>query len=192
MALTIVLVLALTACGIGDLIDVGRQVQRAIDEANETETHSDVQTEDSDKQSSAPTGDSDTRTDARSDDGDTPMIGKYRYMPIEALLVREPGENEFTGSYFFVHILNPDTYTVIADGTVSHVDAFVNLEGNDSYSSMSLVGTESPDIWDHDYLYGFLVFFEYVGYSEEFGWVYGIYESHELAPPFFDPNDLLK
>ena len=122
------------------------------------------------------------------DDG-SPTIGAYTYMPIEAIQVREAGENEFTGKLYFTHIFTPEFWINVDDGTISHLEAWVSHEGNyENFDSIALVGVDSVEEWDvENNIDGFLIFFRFVGYSDDFGLAYGIYEAHEEAPPFFDP-----
>jgi len=122
-------------------------------------------------------------------DDDSPMIGAYMYMPVEAIQIRTPGENIFSGTLFFAHIFNPEIWVNMDDGTITHLEAFVNHEANyENYDSIALVGFDSVEDWDiENNIDGFLIFFRFVGYSDDFGLAYGIYEAHEEAPPFFDP-----
>ena len=132
-----------------------------------------------------------TDTTVPSQDVGSPRIGKYNYMPIEAIQVRKPGENEHTGKFYYTHVFAPDIWTSVDDGKITHVDAWVNHVDNlENYDRLALIGINSAHDWDLEGdggVNGFLVFFEYIGYSDELGLAYGIYEKHEIAQPFFDP-----
>ena len=112
----------------------------------------------------------------------------FSYLPIEALVTTTPGNNEFTGNNYYIN-LYPLEYGDTPDGNPGFFVSGYALHAEDeSFSSMAIGGIPSMDDWDDvfDSPYGFLISFQYVGYSEEYHMAYGIYISHEVAPDGFD------
>jgi len=169
-SLSAMMVLLLSACLFSGLAETGGQVLDAIQRLEEDSNTRSTSTETS-----------------QPEDLSAPRIGKYRYMPLEALTTKTPGENEFTGKYYFTHVFAPEIWYRTGEAEIYFVRAYVNIEGNDNYDSISLIEVDSEAAWDDGDYDGYLVFFQYEGFSEEYGTAYGIYNSHEKAPQFYNP-----
>jgi len=110
------------------------------------------------------------------------------YMPLEALVNSKPGVNEFTGNYFNINMY-PLEYGKEKDGSSGcYVSGYALHEEDESYSSMVIGGIPSTLIWNDvfDSSCGFLITFQYSGYSDVYRKAYGIYVCHELTPDDFD------
>ena len=136
-----------------------------------------------------PAEQSDTPTNGSApQDNDNSRIMEFPYMPIEALTNETPGNNNFTGEYYFIHLF-PLEYGEAQDGSSGYFVSGYALHVEDEYfSSMAIGGIPTMDDWPDvfDQPSGFLVTFQYVGYSEAYNMAYGIYKSHKITPDGFD------
>jgi hypothetical protein len=103
------------------------------------------------------------------------------YIPVDALTATVPGDNEFTGMRYFARLFPHEYGNDIGDSSKYYVSGYVPHEDDYGYTSMAFCGLDTMDNWEniYDSAYGFLVYFTYVGYSDELSMAYGIYENHE-------------
>ena len=115
-----------------------------------------------------------------------PHIVVYEYLPVEAPITCTPGNNEYTGVPFFIHIY-PFEYGVIGVGnSENYVYGYAAHAEDESYSSIAIGGIPTLDSWGDIFntSNGFLVAFTYIGYSETYNVAYGLYISHEPVDQF--------
>ena len=121
-------------------------------------------------------------------DNDNARIMEFPYMPIEALIADTPGNNEFTGEYYFIHLFPIEYGEDIASSGNYFISGYAQHPDDESFSSMTIGGITSLEDWGDIFgnTHGFLIAFRFVGYTETYNMAYGIYVSHEIAPEYFD------
>jgi len=131
--------------------------------------------------------DTPTNGSAPQDNGNS-RITEFPYMPIGALTNETPGNNSFTGEYYFIHLFPLEYGEDFESGSGDFVMGYAQHPDDEGFSSMAIGGIPTLDDWGDifDNIHGFLVAFRFVGYSEAYKVAYGVYVSHEIAPDFFD------
>jgi len=117
----------------------------------------------------------------------SPHIIEYQYLPVEALVTTTPGNNEFSGKTYYIH-LYPGLFGDIKDGnSENYVSGYAFHAEDESISGITIGGIPSFENWRDifDVYSGFLVAFTYIGFSEEYNEAYGLYISHGLTPDHY-------
>ena len=177
MLLPIAMIVSLAACGFRE------------SDITESETYSALRdlAEENNLLDSAEQEDAPANGSASRNSGNARVI-EYPYMPIEALINETPGNSNFTGEYYFIHLFPLEYGEDIEGGSGDYILGYAQHPDDESFSSMAIGGIPALEDWDDifDNIYGFLVAFRFVGYSETYNMAYGIYVSHENAPAYFD------
>ena len=106
------------------------------------------------------------------------------FLPYDALVCTVPEYNEFCGKFFKARFF-PLEYGDEKDGNHgSYVMGYVLHEEDESFNQMIIGNIPSMVYWDDvfDRWNGFIVTFQYAGYSEIYKKVYGFYIKHEPIP----------
>jgi len=109
------------------------------------------------------------------------------YLPIEALITTTPGNNEFTGKNYYINLYPLEYGESLYRIPGYFISGYALHEEDENFSGMAIGGIPSMDDWSDifDSYLGFLIAFQYVGYSEEHNMAYGIYLDHEITPDSF-------
>lgn len=167
-SLIILIVLTLTACSSGILAKTNEQLNAAMQQQKNNESN--------------------TIRETDIEDVKAPKIGKYRYIPDAVMAIDTPGENDFTGNFYYVHAFDPQISEYVEYGAIAYLEAITTKQNYELGKFIVLEGLGGTrDDWYHeDFPQGYLIFFEYIGYSEEYGTAFGIYNSHENGIPIFE------
>ena len=112
----------------------------------------------------------------------------FDYLPYKALTTKSLAVNEFTGNYYQSRFF-PLKCGKELDGSRGYYVMGYALHDEDVNFSRIVIG-DIPTLthWNdlYDSTHGFIVAFQYVGYSEVYKKLYGIYVSHEITYGDFD------
>jgi len=110
------------------------------------------------------------------------------YLPLRALKATSLNVSEYTGNYYKSRFF-PLKCGKQIDGSLGYYVMGYALHDEDESFSRIIIG-DVPSLMNwtdlYDSTHGFLVTFQYVGYSELYKKVYGIYIKHEVVPEDFD------
>ena len=112
----------------------------------------------------------------------------FPYLPFKALKAEKLNVDEYTGNYYKIRFF-PLKCGKELDGSNSYyVMGYALHDEDDSFSRIVIGDLNSLIHWSdlYDSTHGFLVTFQYVGFSEIYNKVYGIYVNHEVTPDDFD------
>ena len=113
---------------------------------------------------------------------------KFPFIPEKALLCKSFDYNEYCGKFYKVKFF-PMEYGDEKDGSIgSYVKGYTLHDDTRSFNKMVIGSIPTMDYWKDVYnsTHGFLVTFQYAGYSELYKKVYGFYIKHEIITDDFD------
>jgi len=115
-------------------------------------------------------------------------LTELSYLPYNALKATSVDVNEYTGCYYKIRLFPLKCGKEIDGGTGYYVMGYALHDEDDSFSRIVIGDIPSMLSWSdlYDSTHGFLVTFQYVGYSEVYKKIYGIYANHEPTPDDFD------
>ena len=115
-------------------------------------------------------------------------LSDISYLPYKALKSTSLDINEFTGNYYKTRFFPLKCGKELDASHGYYVMGYALHDEDESFSRIVIGDIPSLIEWNdlYDSTHGFLVNFQYVGYSEIYKKVYGIYVSHELTPDDFD------
>jgi len=123
------------------------------------------------------------RQESSDEPDSTRDYSEYIEMPIDILSIEKPGENKFTGNRYFFNGYVQGSGEL--DDEIGFFDIYVNLEDNVHYKSMAIAGTGAEEGFSDIELGDLItVFFQYLGYSDEFRQHIGHFEYCEDYRPF--------
>ena len=106
------------------------------------------------------------------------------FPPYKALICTDPDADEFCGKFYKIRFF-PLEFGAEKDGCHgSYVMGYALHEDSQSFSQLVIGCVPSMECWSNvfDSSHGFLVTFQYAGYSEIYKKVYGFYVKHEIIP----------
>jgi len=122
--------------------------------------------------------------EARTEPGNAQDNTDFNDFPVEEILsLTVPGDNRFTGNYYYVYGLVME-WGILEDGFEIKI-IYLDYEENVEYRCMAIVGTDTQEGWDEIEPGAPTKFYiKYTGYSAEHNMPCGYYEFHELYDPF--------
>lgn len=108
---------------------------------------------------------------------------EYIELPINILSIEKPGKNKFTGDrYYFNGYVQG---SIDFDGQFEYFDIYVSLEDNVNYKSMLIAGMGTEEGWsDIELGDSITVYFQYLGYMDDWKQHLGHYEYYEIYKPW--------
>ena len=113
---------------------------------------------------------------------------EFPYLPYMALKALKLNVNEFTGCHYRVRLFPLKCGKELDGSPGYYVMGYALHDEDESFSRIVIGDIPSLVNWSdlYDSTHGFLVTFQYVGYSDIYKKVYGIYVGHEITPDDFD------
>jgi len=105
-------------------------------------------------------------------------------LPYDALLCDIPEINEYCGKFYKVKFFPLECGDEKDGSHGSYVKGYVLHEKDEKFNQIIIGSIPSMAYWNDvfDSWNGFLVTFQYIGYSEIYNKIYGFYVNHERLP----------